>query len=302
MAAGPDNALFYTDPAGGHVLLDRGFYDAVAGRNWCWFFLNAPGLLADYTGYTWWPGLPAQNLQTFGNSEIFGLGVVARASPLVHLLPEPRLADAVAEARLPWAADPDGRWQDGEEVWFVYQRQDWERWDAMDPPFPVTGTVRPEYDYRGADAVIRVEAGVDRLSPGARAGAARDTVSWTAAAKPFGYLEMDGDRDLPNRYDLVQPAFRQVRLMPVDAASMPGGGSFDLDWRRHVVEHLPAYLAGGPSMLDGSCRFCARLATWEDAGFRREGVDWLSLHSDRCTVSSPGPGGRGGGTRRAHLP
>jgi hypothetical protein len=236
----------------------------------------------------------------FGNSEIFGLGVMARESPLVRLLPEARLAEAVAEAGLPWADDPGHRRRDAPEVWFVYQDEDWGRWAALDPPFPITGPVRPEYDYQGADTVIRVEAGVDRLSPGTDAGAARDRIAWTAAAKPFGYVDLEGDRDVPNRYGLVLPAFRQVRLMPVDAAAMPGGGSFDLDWRRHVVEHLPAYLAGGPGALDGGCRFCARLLTWEDAGFRREGVDWLQLYSARCTVTSPGPGGRGGGTRRAH--
>ncbi len=85
------------------------------------------------------------------------------------------------------------------------------------------------------------------------------------------------------------------------AASLPGGGSFDLNWRRHVVEHLPPYLERGIPALDASCWYCARLVTWEDAAFRREGVEWLRLYSDRCLVSpSGGGGGRGGGTRRAH--
>ena len=95
------------------------------------------------------------------------------------------------------------------------------------------------------------------------------------------------------------PAFRDVRLIPIDAASSGGDGSFDLEWRRHIDEHLPIYLATG--RRQGSCRYCANLDTWERAAFRREGSDWLRQYSHLCTLPAPGPGpGRGGGTRRGH--
>ena len=55
VAAGIDNASFFDDPAGGHVLLDQGFYAAVLGRSWCWFHWSAPTLLDDYSGWGWWP-------------------------------------------------------------------------------------------------------------------------------------------------------------------------------------------------------------------------------------------------------
>ena len=58
VAAGVDNAAFLTDPSGAHWLLDPAFYDAVLGRDWCWFYRRAPGLLADYDDWRWWPAIP----------------------------------------------------------------------------------------------------------------------------------------------------------------------------------------------------------------------------------------------------
>lgn len=302
VAAGADNAILFSDAIGGHTLLDRAFYDAIAGRNWCWFYLNAPGLLEEYTGYTWWPGLPIVEFVQHQNSEFFSLAVGTAEVPLARFLSAAQVDAAAVETGLTPVADPDRHWQRDAEVWFAYPSGRWGSWDAMALPFPVTGTVRPEYDYLGADAVSRVQASIDRMTPGAGGdGAKRDSVTWTAAAKPFGYLDLEGRTELPTRYGLVLPAFREVRLFPVDAASLPGGGSFDLEWRRHVVEHLPVYMERGPSALDSSCWYCSQLVTWEDAAFRRSGVDWLRLHSDQCTVSPPGGGGgNGGGSRRAH--
>lgn len=301
VAAGADNAVLYTDRLGGHTLLTRAFYEAVAGRNWCWFYLNAPGLLDDYTGYTWWPGLPALQWQHYGNSEFFSLCVDGVQTSLRSLLSPSRLQAAVEEAGRTMVADPSNQWRRADQLWYVYEGGRWGRWDAMERPFPVTGTVREEYDYQGADAIARVQAQLDRFTPGADGGGTRrDSVTWTAAAKPFGYLDLEGTAVVPNLYGFVLPAFRDVRLMPIDAASVPGGGSFDMDWRRHVVEHLPLYMVRGPAAMDSSCWFCAQLVTWETPEFRREGVDWLSLYSARCLIRPSGGGGSGGGSRHAH--
>ncbi len=304
VAAGADNARFYTDHAGGHVLLDPGFYDAIAGRNWCWFYLNAPGLLESYTGYTWWPALPEIAFQHFQNSELFGLGVRLQAQPLARLA----TLDAVRQAAegigmpLPEPSEETAGWERRPFVWALYEGGVWGRWDAMDRSFPVTGQVLPEYDYRGADAVIRVLSSVDRLTPGGRGdGHQRDAITWTAAAKPFGHLDQsDGPQQRPTRFGLVLPAFREVRLIPVDASSGAGGGSFDLAWRRHIVEHLPAYMARGTSACRSDCWYCARLVTWEDSAFRQTGVSWLRINSDLCIIRPVGGGRPGGGTRRAH--
>ena len=48
--AGPDNANFMNG-ARDHHLIDKGFYEAVLGRNWCWFKFNAPGLISSYSSF-----------------------------------------------------------------------------------------------------------------------------------------------------------------------------------------------------------------------------------------------------------
>ena len=299
VAAGVDNAAFYGDPAGGHVMLDPAFYAAVLGRDWCWFHRAAPGLLEDYSDFRWWPALPDPPEAAPFSPELLGL----------HLLPAPiaparvaRMAgvdEALEEAalRLPaWTGDaPDGL---PAQAWIRYDLSRWGGWEVMrDPSFPVVGDLRPEYDYAGADAAMRVENPVDRLtSP--ESGAT--PMVWTAAAKPFGYLRAEtGGRLPPTATPLVLPAFREVRLIPLDASSAPAGGAFDLAWRRHCAEHLPLYVARGPSVLSGSCRHCAALARWEIPAFRERGVRWLSTNAWKCTISPHG-GGPGGGSRHAH--
>jgi hypothetical protein len=51
LAAGPDNLEFY-DSLSGHLLLNRQFYYAISGKDWCWFFFNNKNILDDYGKYT----------------------------------------------------------------------------------------------------------------------------------------------------------------------------------------------------------------------------------------------------------
>ena len=304
VAAGPDNARFYRDYAGEHMLLRIDFYEAIAGRNWCWFFHHAPGLLEDYENFfpCWWPPLPELPHVQYVNSEIFGLGLRREISTLAELRPGSTdlwgRVTALASQR--GIGSPATNALAARAAWYVYEPGRWSAWDALSPdgpdPFPAAGPVKPPYDYAGADAAVRIEGRVERLSPGAGGRTVTNTILWTAAAKPFGSLE--GDR-LPNGWDLVLPAFRRVGLIPVDASSAPSGGSFNLDWRRHIEEHLPRYMVRGP--LSEPCWYCRQLNVWENRQFRREGVAWLDQYSQRCTVSGPGGGpGRGGGRRRGH--
>ena len=57
LATGPDNIEFY-DAAGGHLLLNRQFYMAIAAKDWCWFFFHCYGVLSGYTSYHDWALLP----------------------------------------------------------------------------------------------------------------------------------------------------------------------------------------------------------------------------------------------------
>lgn len=299
VAAGVDNAAFLLDPAGAHWLLDPGFYDAVLGRDWCWFRRFAPGLLEDYSGWRWWPALPAPDENPATGSELLGL----------HLRPVPLTlggflaAAGVSEAFGGVGAEaprPGPGTNALAATWIGWDAGAWGAWDAMkDPSMPLDGELRPEFDYAGADAAMRVENPFARLGGSGASGAAEGPMLWIGAAKPFGALDLDGRRAPPTASPVVLPVFREVRLIPLDASSAPAGGSFDLRWRRHCADHLPRYLERGVAALEPGCPRCAALARWEDPELRAAGVRWLADNAWKCTVSEPG-GSRGGGSRHAH--
>ncbi|MDP6490151.1 MAG: Tad domain-containing protein [Kiritimatiellia bacterium] len=292
VAAGPDNARFYNAPGGGHILLDIGFYEAIAGQSWCWFYNNAPDLLEAYEDYLWWPALPEVNLGYYGNSEIYGLGLTPFATQLGGQVPQETL-EAIAEDR--GIEGPFDGAMVSQAVWHAYSSGQWGGWSAMtDGSLPLTGELRPQYDYVGADAVARVEAQAHRLTPGPGGTEGANAIVWIAAAKPFGNLEDHGEEPiLPTTYELVLPAFTDVRLVPLSASTMPSGGSFNYEWQVHIRDHLPVYMDNGPGGF--SCFYCDQLVTWENPLFRYTGAQWLENNSWQCTITPPGGGGGGGG-------
>ena len=313
LAAAPDNARLYSDYAEEHMLLDLNFYDAIAGHDWCWFKWYALDLLINYDSYQDWPDLPELGLGgATDNSEFFGLGVQQITARLADVGGDWNLTALMNEMT---ASTNLARLNVGvisTEValvttdWFVYDNNQWSAWSAIAPDseesFPAAAPPKPEYDYAGADVAVRVAATVPRVAPGEAAHA----VTWTAAAKPLGFLEnSDGVAVRPNSAGLVLPAFREVRLIPVDASSAPAGGAYDLDWRDHIELHLPLYMAGGVSVIDQDCWYCAQLHTWEDVEFRAAGLEWLYLVNEdgdllNTCFTEMGPGRPGGGRRRGH--
>lgn len=293
VAAGPDNVQYYGDAVGGHFLLLIDFYEAIAGRMWCWFFWHAMDLLEQYTNYLWWPPLPEIPHMEYINSEIFGLGLTRRTTTLRQVVSTQLLVQVASARGFPLSLTNA---VDLAATWYCYGRQRWTSWDVMrtdgDNPFPLTGPVKPQYDYTGADAVVRVEALSHRLTPGAGGVALTNRAVWTAAAKPFGFL---GEVDRPDTYTLVLPAFHDVRLIPVDSSSAPSGGGYNIEWRRHIGMHLQPYLERGISACDPNCWYCQQLVTWEDPAFRAAGLDWLRRNSDQCERGGGGGGGGGGG-------
>lgn len=279
LAAAPDNALFFGDSTGGHILLNKEFYEAVAGRDWCWFYLNTATsrepprtLLDDFVSYKSFGPLPDPDPPRYQNSEIFGVGV-----------------------------HPVDYGGDGPpNVWYYYSWGMWRSpWPGMNQeeadPLPMAGQVKPEYDYAGADAVVRLYYKTYRMTSQGK----EDDIVWTAAAKPFGYVEDDtGSRVPPHTTGMVTPVFRDVRLIPIDAATSGGDGSFDIEWRHHTDEHLPIYTDCG--RLEDGCTYCSRIRRFEDAAFRNAGIAWLKKNHEQCTRPPPGGGGHGGGSRRGH--
>ena len=299
VAAGVDNAAFLTDPSGAHWLLDPAFYDAVLGRDWCWFYRRAPGLLADYDDWRWWPAIPEADEDPAPGSELLGLRLRPVPMTLGGMLAAAGVGDAFGGVATE-APRPGPGTNELFGTWIGWDAGAWGGWDAMkDPSMPLEGELRPEYDYAGADAAMRVENPFARLGALGEGGDASGPMLWIGAAKPFGCLEIEGRRAPPTVSPVVLPVFRDVRLIPLDASSAPAGGSFDLRWRRHRTDHLPRYLSRGPAAGEPGCAWCAALARWEIPAFREGGERWLATNSWKCTVAPPG-GGRGGGSRHAH--
>lgn len=313
IAAAPDNARYYTDRSGGHILLSAGFYDAIASRNWCWFFKK--GLLENYQNFfpCWWPDLPPPpESKAYANSEYYGLDLMPYSARLPALA-DPAQLNEVASAQEFGTITPAPALTETIATWYTYG-DNWGDWSIMSTdgpyPYPIAGPLKPKYNYAGADAVTRLEIESERISPSAQGGHQQDAITWTSAAKPFGYLE---ETMRPTALGVVVPAFRDVRLIPVSAASGSSGGAFDLDWRVHTEYHLPKYMEGGPNAVSSSCYYCRQLKAWESSAFRMTGFNWLQLYSEKCIVKpKPGDGGRRrggggdtgdpdrGGPRRAH--
>jgi hypothetical protein len=185
------------------------------------------------------------------------------------------------------------------QSWFFYDDSRWRRWWEMDPTgiwnFPVVGKVKEEYDVRGCAAVCRVVRRAKNLL-----GEVEYPVEWAAAAKPFGTIT-DEDGKLSPVTDLkgfVIPAFTDVRLVPIDSVGGRDFSTADFDWMIHLREHLPIYLASGPSALS-SCFFCAQLKAWERETLRSEAREWLKLNSGSC-IRSTGGYSSNGGTPHGH--
>lgn len=293
--AGPDNVTFM-DEAGGHLLLEKAFYDAVAGRNWCWFHFDAPGILDNYSSFLDWGPLPradeATRRRRCANSEVYSLHLAPRVGRAIDLLGQElivRLTGATPEAieNAPLLADP-------EQTWFFYDTTDgaWGRWREIDSDvFPVVGSVKPEYDVQGAAAACRVRMPIPNLL---ETGGAR-IANWSAAAKPFGTVVDEAGRVavVTALKGFVTPAFDAVRLVPLDAVGGSNLSTADPEWMRHLREDLPAYFQGGPEVLKG-CSYCRQLVAWEKPSVREQGRAWLKLNSSSCLRPTSGGGGRGG--------
>jgi len=307
IAAGPDNATFFSDPQSSHPLLNKAFYEAVESKNWCWFYLYAEDLLESYSSHSDWPPLPETEERRYNDCEFFSLGLHPIEMRMQMLFDADQLQEFFRDAdfgAIPYAQLNNTNVMESLENWYFYDMSKWDEWLLIQPDeegfFPITGPVREQYNYAGADVVMRVNAGVDRITPGIGGGSRSDSVVWTAAAKPFGYLEVNGEEVVPTyAAGFVLPAFRNIRLIPVDSASGADNSSADVEWVRHIRDHLNGYMELGPQ-ANNNCRYCSILATWEQEAFRQEGILWLELYCEDCHVPSGGGGGRGGGTRRGH--
>ncbi len=295
--AGPDN-IDFRNAAKGHFLLDKDFYSAIAGRNWCWFHFNAKSLLEAYSSFRDWAPLPAADDETRRrkscNSEIYSLGLVRRTGSAVDLIGKDaimRLTGATAEE-----VEKAPLLRDELQAWFFYDTvEPWRRWWELDVDgawaFPAMGRVKPEYDVRGCAAVCRVTR---RFANVVSDENEREAV-WAAGAKPFGTVPGEDDEAevATATRGLVVGGFAEVRLVPLDAVGGRDLSTADPDWMLHVHDHLGVYLDRGPGHFP-SCWYCRQLVDWESTNLRSTGSRWLKYNSSTCIRPTEGGGGRGG--------
>ena len=330
----PENAHFFGYYMGNHILLDPGFYSAVDFENWCWFRLGHPGLLESFSGYRDWDELPETlDVLDTGNCEIFGLGLAPREYPALED-PERVAAmnEIIAERGLSYlragAAVRTDAIRDGITNairWYCYDGRVWTEWSAFADTgwerFPIEGRVRDQYNYAGADAAILIDLDYsdpvsnrpalsyteeNKLQVESAGASSGRHISWTAAAKPFGYLGPSNAPARPDSGALVLPAFHDIRLIPVDASSAPAGGAFNPGWHEHIYMHLPNYISSGAGALAAGCAYCDAIARFEQPAFRSGGVAWLNARNASnelihpCVYPVGGGGYNYGGTRRGH--
>ncbi|MGN0855389.1 MAG: pilus assembly protein TadG-related protein [Kiritimatiellia bacterium] len=307
LATGADNIEFYY-AATGHLLLDRHFYFAISGKDWCWFKWNAPNLLANYNSYRDWSPLPVARENSFENSEIFSLHLSARQTALTDVFTREeikRLLERHADVRVTdEELEESYLITNAAQTWFFYDTGAWGTWfngrtlagDDEGWSFPIVGEIKPEYNVRGCAAVCRCVNEIESI--------ATDAVSdhtWAAGAKPFGTAENVAGEVGPvtSLQGFVTPsAMKDVRLVPLDAVGGERLATADFGWVNHIRRHLGDYMLHGPRNAQG-CFYCLQLQTWERQAFRREGARWLKYYADSCTRPTGGGGG-GGGTSHGH--
>lgn len=309
LATGPDNIEFYYATAG-HTLLTRAFYMAIAGEDWCWFHFNDEALLNNYTSYRNWSPLPTADQNSMENCEVFSLHLSARQTALtdVFSLDEiktlvERFTGRTFESQLRVDAETGeadlGLVGDGGQTWFFFDTSAWRPWfdglrladDEDGAAFPILGEIKEAYNVRGCAAICRCCSKVE-----ASALESVSTLTWSAAAKPFGTLEdlsgLEGDVTVLRRF--VVPCLTETRLVALDSVGGANLATADAEWVHHVRNHLGVYLLRGPAAVRDDCFYCRQLKTWERARFRKEGIRWLKYNAGLCVRGSGDRGGTGG--------
>ncbi len=315
LAVGPDNVEFY-DAAGGHTLLNREFYFAVAARNWCWFHFNDMNLLERYNSYHDWGPLPSRRENSLNNSEIFSLHVTTRKGALTDVFSFEEIKSLLETYADVTVTDDELANSfvitNQDQVWFTFDNTRWHPWfdglrlvgEEDGAEFPLVGEIKPEYNVRGCAAITRCYEEIESF-----AIEGSSDLTWSAAAKPFGTVtRFDGATDCvtnlrdPNELGaqprFVLPCFTDVRLVPLDAVGGQNLATADYGWVTHVREHLKPYLQHGPRAA-GDCFYCQQLKTWERDLVRQSGIRWLKFNSGSCVRPVSG-GSSGGGTSHGH--
>ncbi len=273
------------------LLAEQDFYEAILARDWCWFWFNAYAFLQHYKGRADFGRVPELSTEPFFglrlgevalpldalDTDLLSQQLQERGHPALPPPPDPRISSPAHEER-PMERLPGTSGEEGLIQWTTFNSAKWGAWEAMHAnELPLAGTLREEYDYEGASAVV---------------GVRRGSTTWMAAAKAFGSV---GEEN-PVQFELVLGGFNDVRLIPVDAADA-GVRGIDFAWLRHVRLHVRDYALSG--FMASGCRYCEALRKWENPAFRAEALAWLEVKGHTCKRPRGGSG-ESGGARYGH--
>ena len=306
VCAGVDNAQFFNFAIrSSHPLYSKAFYEAVAGEDWCWFYLRdgMNDLLASFAG---WSEIPFSGANSPENPEFFGTDVRTVRGALADFnrdWTEQQTRAAVLELAdrndcpnvNDFTLQQCGVITNRHLAWVAYGAG-WHAWKRMHRAdaarLPLISDVKEKYDVQGAFAATRVIQFLEPFTPGV---SGRYNV-WTAAAKPFGSID---DRTVTwnGEFPLVTPAFTDVRLVMLGAFDEGSLNMADRAWVTHTRDHVqpPSSVAHAKG-----CTYCNVLRKWEDPAFRAAGVKWLAENGEDQCRRPTGGGAPGGGTRHAH--
>lgn len=295
--AWPENAEF-ADLRMSFPLADQNFYNAIAGRTWCWFHFNGMWLFSRDTDQMPLPDFtePATRF----NSEIYPLHLKFESLPEVldgEWVEIVRQVTGCSEEEIAASTLVTN----ASQHWAFYDSR-WDRWSTHDgiafnvDEFPIVGNVKPEYDVLGCAAICRVMSGARDLF----ASDERSVhIDWVAGAKPFGTVEdLGGDLGpVTALRRFVVPSFETMRLVPIDAVGGRDYHTADAEW----MEHLKYHIRSSPHYTGRSsdCWYCMQLTQWDRPGFRQMGENWLRFHSSECARPT-GSGSSRGGTAHGH--
>jgi len=277
-------------PGASGLFANHSFYDVLSAKAWCWFTVGDRGR---YLGN----GGESPELAELGqiaapeNSEVFSLHIAFMTwteSPWGDAFDEDWTNFVCQVAGLSRADfTPRSYVTDPDQVWASYD-ETWHEWSTTFNPvnFPISGTVRPEYDVAGCVASCALVAGIPRMEKKDDAVTRMRRMRVTAEAKPLGVVRgLDGSVRAPvtayNRFVAAaypdRQIFTEAQLVPVGSVPRSPGVSMEPDWYEHVRHH-------GRDLSQG-CGYCDLWRKWCDPAFRTSIQDWLRRNGDTCRSS-----------------
>ena len=293
------------NPGSSGLFANRGFYDVLAAKAWCWFTIGDNARYLDED--------PAQNepseivpVKVPENSEIFSLHVTYKTwmdsgwadeyvagrgfstkwtnfvCRVTGLTPE-------SFSRSSYAASET-------EVWAFYDDM-WGAWSTTYNPddFPIAGTIKPEYDVAGCVASCMMLGHIQQIGKDDEKLESDKTILVTAEAKPLGTVEeLDGGGRAPvtayNRFIAAsrpyEKIFTEAQLVLMGSVPRSPGVIMDPAWYMYIKKNTP--------QNPGDSAYGRLWRQWSEPSFRSQIRSWLQRNADSCRSGGGGKVEKGG--------